>query len=396
MAAPAWSGDGAAPAGGTIEPLQVPAAASSVSPNLATGASGTLTLSWIEPQGEAHRLRYSVLGDGAWGDPRTVAAGGDWFVNWADFPSVVPVSDSLWAAHWLVSQPAGGYAYDVWVSLSTDRGTTWSKPRMPHDDGTPTEHGFVTLFPQQDALGLVWLDGRNMAQPAAAGGTAHGMTLRAAKLDADLRIGSEAVVDDLTCDCCQTDVATTTAGAIAVYRNRTAEETRDIYIARLENGTWQPGRAVADDGWTIAGCPVNGPVIAADGERVVIAWFTAADETPRVRLAESSDAGRTFSAPVDVATGDTSGHVGLALLPRGGAAVSWTCKRPQGRTAVCLRALAGADLGPVHVLSGGARVPTFSVPQLARHGDVLVAAWTEQSDGGSAIASARIPIAALR
>ena len=396
MAAAACSRNGATPVDSISKPLAVAAAEGSLSPNLATGAGGTLLLSWVEPRGEAHRLRYSVFGDGAWSEPRTAANGGDWFVNWADFPSVVPVSDSLWAAHWLVSQPAGGYAYDVLLSLSADRGETWSKARMPHDDGTPTEHGFVTLFPQQGELGVIWLDGRNMARPDHGGDSLHGMTLRAARVDTDLRIAGEAVVDDLTCDCCQTDVAATADGAIAVYRNRTANETRDIYAARLQDGAWQPGRAVADDGWIINGCPVNGPVIAADGERVAIAWFTAADDRPRVRLAESRDAGVTFASPVDVARGGTSGHVGLVLLPRDGAAVSWTCERPNGHTGVCLRAVAGADGGAVHVLSGDAEVPAFSVPQLARHDDVLVAAWTENTDGGSAIASARIPIAALR
>ncbi|HET6628359.1 MAG TPA: sialidase family protein [Woeseiaceae bacterium] len=379
-----------------IAALQVPAAAGSLAPNLSAGAGRTLVLSWVEPDGGAHRLRYSVLADGAWSEPRTVASGDDWFVNWADFPSVVPLSDSLWAAHWMVRQPAGGYAYDVALALSQDGGSNWSVPVRPHDDRTATEHGFVTLFPSADGVGVIWLDGRNMAGQAHTEHANHGMTLRAATLGTDLRIGNEAVIDGLTCDCCQTDVAVTATGALAVYRNRTAEETRDIYAARLVNGAWEPGRPVAEDGWTIAGCPVNGPVIAADGNRAVIAWFTAADDEPRVRIARSTDAGATFSAPVDVVADQTSGHVGLALLPDNGVAVSWTCELSNGNTGVCLRAISGADEpGPVHVLSGDGAVPPLSVPQLARHHDVLVAAWTEKTDGGSAIASGRLPIAAL-
>lgn len=330
-----------------IRPLQVSAATGSLAPNLSAGAGGTLVLSWIEPDGGAHRLRYSVLADRAWSEPRTAAAGDNWFVNWADFPSVVPLSDSLWAAHWLASQPAGGYAYDVLLSLSRDGGATWSAPLKPHDDGTPTEHGFVTLFPRDSGVGVIWLDGRNMASSAEADGI-HGMTLRAATLSADRRIGNEALIDGLTCDCCQTDVAVTATGAVAVYRDRTEEETRDIYVARLVNGAWRPGRPVADDGWKIGGCPVNGPVIAAEGERVAIAWFTAADDEPRVRVTRSQDAGATFSTPIDIAARDTSGHVGLALLPDDGLAVSWTCKLPMEGTGVCLRALSGTDdPGPV-------------------------------------------------
>jgi hypothetical protein len=379
-----------------IHPLQVPAATGSLAPNLSTGPGGTLVLSWVEPDGGAHRLRYAVLADRAWSDPRTAAAGHDWFVNWADFPSVVPLSESLWAAHWLASQPAGGYAYDVLISMSQDGGTSWSAPLKPHDDGTPTEHGFVTLFPRDAGAGIIWLDGRNMAKSADADAT-QGMTLRAATLSPDRRIGSETVIDGLTCDCCQTDVAMTAAGAVAVYRDRTEEETRDIYAARLVNGAWRPGQPVADDGWTIHGCPVNGPVIAADGDKVAIAWFTAADDVPRVRVARSEDAGVTFSAPVDVAARGTTGNVGLALLPDDALAVSWTCKHSSGRGGVCLRALSGSDEpGPVHVVSGDSDVPALSVPQLARHGEVLIAAWTERTtDGRTVIGSAAFPIASL-
>jgi hypothetical protein len=378
-----------------IRPLQVAALTGSLGPNLSAGAGGTLVLSWVEPDGGAHRLRYSVLAERAWSEPRTAAAGDNWFVNWADFPSVVPLSGSLWAAHWLASQPAGGYAYDVLISLSRDGGATWSVPLEPHDDGTATEHGFVTLFPRDAGVGVIWLDGRNMAKPADAD-KLHGMTLRAATLGADLGIGSEAVLDGLTCDCCQTDVALTETGAVAVYRDRTEDETRDIYAARLVNGAWQPGRPVADDRWTIGGCPVNGPVIAADGNKLAVAWFTAADDQPRVRVTRSEDGGATFSAPIDVAARDTTGHVGLALLPANALAVSWTCQRPSGGTGVCLRSLSGNDEpGPVHVLSGDSDIPALSVPQLARHGEVLIAAWTEKIDGGTEIGSAVFPIASL-
>lgn len=392
------TGEAASSANGDlrIQPLQVPAAAGSLAPNLSTGAAGTLVLSWLEQDGGTNRLRYSVFADGAWSDARTVASGKDWFVNWADFPSVVPLSDSLWAAHWMVNQ-SSGYAYDVAIALSQDGGSSWSAPVRPHDDGTPTEHGFVTLFPQDGAFGAIWLDGRNMAQEPETEQAMQGMTLRAATLDADLRIGNEAVIDGLTCDCCQTDVAVTASGAVAVYRDRTAEETRDIYTARLVNGAWEPGQSVAEDGWTIAGCPVNGPVIAADGDRVAIAWFTAADDRPRVRIARSADGGVTFSAPVDVVADQTSGHVGLALLPDDGVAVSWTCDLPNGHHGVCLRAVSGTDeRGPVHVMSGDDEVPSLSVPQLARHDGVLVAAWTAKTESGSAIASGRLPISALR
>src|SRR5687767_4305137 len=45
-------------------------------------------LSWLEPADSAHALRFAVLDDTTWSEPRTIRSGRDFFVNWADFPSL--------------------------------------------------------------------------------------------------------------------------------------------------------------------------------------------------------------------------------------------------------------------------------------------------------------------
>jgi hypothetical protein len=150
-------------------------------PNLALAADGRVLVSWLEPTGErTHALRFAIRApDGGWGEPRTVASGRDWFVNWADFPSVVALAGDTLAAHWLVRSGPGTYAYDVVMAISPDGGATWSEPFTPHTDGTQSEHGFVALFPAPaGGVGAVWLDGRAMAGghegEAAAGDEAAG------------------------------------------------------------------------------------------------------------------------------------------------------------------------------------------------------------------------------
>lgn len=103
-----------------------------------------------------------MLDQNGWGESRTVSQGENWFVNWADFPSVASLRNGTLAAHWLVKSGSSTYAYDVNVSQSKD-GKSWSKSIVPHRDNTQTEHGFVSLIPLSDGrLGAVWLDGRNM------------------------------------------------------------------------------------------------------------------------------------------------------------------------------------------------------------------------------------------
>ena len=85
------------------------------------------------------------------------------------------------------------------------------------------------------------------------------MTLRSTVIGDDGSLEREILVDNRVCDCCQTDVALTNGVPVAVYRNRSEEEIRDIFVTRATDDGWQPGIPIADDGWQISACPVNGP-----------------------------------------------------------------------------------------------------------------------------------------
>src|SRR6266498_1906119 len=131
-----------------IQKLDSPAGAGSAEPNVYVDAGGRIYLSWIEKQGDnTHRLRFAVRSGAAWSEPKTIIEDQNLFVNWADFPSLVVLSDGALVAHWLVKSSPDAHAYDVNIARSTDDGKTWSKPLAPHRDGTRTEHGFVSLFP---------------------------------------------------------------------------------------------------------------------------------------------------------------------------------------------------------------------------------------------------------
>ena len=376
------------------QPLEVAVSGQSMSPRL-SGGDGDLVLSWLVAEEDGTTLRFSQYMQGQWSPARTVVENVNMFANWADLPSVVPLGDKRLAAHWLVQRPHNVYSYDIAVAQSSDGGQSWSTEFAPHDDGTPTEHGFVSMFPHESKVGLVWLDGRKTSgehdqdDPAATG-----MTLRAAFSDDDLTLHGEQIIDDLVCDCCQTDVALARSGPVAVYRDRTAAEVRDISVTRYIDGGWQPGRTIAADDWTFAACPVNGPSIVADGKFVAVAWFTAANG-PVVRVSTSTDNGETFSTPTNVIDGDTLGRVGLTFLDGGDLGVSWLRTGDSGSTEVLVRRV-GQDgsLGPIVTVA--ARAAGFSVPQIARAHDTLIFAWTEAQDGERRVVSASLSIDALQ
>jgi hypothetical protein len=317
-------------AGNTLTQWPLPAAAGSAQPDLSLAPDGRLLLSWIKPFDKTrHALQYTTFdrqGQWQWA-PKTIAVGASMVVNWADTPHIAATADGTIWAHWLQKTrgQGEGVAYAIIVSHSTDDGMTWSDPVRAHDDGKPVEHGFVSFWPAaRDRLGMAWLDGRNTAGGAHAGhdgGAAHaapegaGMTsLRAATIDTASRIADAVEVDPSVCDCCGTDVAVTARGPLLVYRDRTAGEIRDIYATRLEDGVWQAPKAVHADDWTIAACPVNGPAVAAAGNDAVVAWYSAANDVPKLQLARSADAGDSFGAPVVVDEGEAvQGRTDVAL-----------------------------------------------------------------------------------
>jgi hypothetical protein len=300
-------------------------------------------------------------------------------VSWADLPSVQPITPELWAAHWLTLDARSPGAYHATTAVSGDGGITFGEPVQLNDDAAAAEHGFVSLFPFERAIGALWLDGRQLAEwsfdePDALLGT----SLRAARIDASGAIVAREIVDELVCDCCQPDIAATSSGPIVAYRDRTPEEIRDIVVRRHADGAWRDAVLVAADGWRIEGCPVNGPAIAAVGDVVVVAWFTAAGDAPRVRFARSVDGGSSFAPAVDVDGAGSFGQVGLELAADGTATVSWWRRAGEGGLDLAARTVSGGGaLGAVRLLARSPAAQPLDVPQLIGTETGVLVAWSD-------------------
>jgi hypothetical protein len=373
-----------------VRELPSPAGPGSGQPNLTVSPDGRAYLSWIERLGEGRfSLRFAVKEKDQWSAPRVIAEGSNWFVNWADFPSMAVLPDGSLAAHWLVKSGPGTFDYDVTIARSFDGGKTWGKPFTPHRDGVKAEHGFVSLFAAKDGdLAAVWLDGREM-KPGA-GEHDHGrgdMTLRYVKIKRDGALTDEAALDARVCECCQTSAAMTADGPVVAYRDRSDQEIRDISIVRLRDGKWSQPQSVFKDGWQINGCPVNGPSVAADGRRVAVAWYTGVNNQPRVKLAFSDDAGVSFGGPVTVDDGNPAGRVETLLLADGSALVCWLEKLPGGGEVRLRRVRPDGKSDPAITVSVSGVARSNGFPQMARAGDTLIFAWT-----GARVLTATMPL----
>ncbi len=374
-----------APAGplAGLRPVPSPTPAGSAEPHLAVSLDGVVWMSWLEQRAQGgHALRGARFDSARWAPPFTIAEGDSFFANWADFPTLLARGGDHLVAHYLWRTAGEPYAYEVRLTQSQDGGRTWSAPVVPHRDGTPTEHGFVTLLPATDGTRAVWLDGRKAVRDSAGHmlpvpeGTAE-MTLRTAVLSAEGTLADEWELDPRVCDCCQTAAVATPGGALVAYRDRDADEIRDIWLMRLEGGRWSEPYPLHGDGWKIAGCPVNGPALAAAGDRVAAAWFTGANDTSRVLVAFSDDGGATFGAPVQVDEGAPLGRVHVLLLPGGDALVSWLEARGKEALFQVRRVAGDGTAGPVLTVTRTAAARASGFPRIARTGDRVVLAWTE-------------------
>jgi hypothetical protein len=310
------------------------------------------------------------LRDGVWGGPVVIAEGDDFFANWADVPKVGVAGDGTLWAHWLAKIGDDTYAYGIFLARSTDGGASWQAMGTLHDDATPTEHGFVAYAPAGEDLRAVWLDGREMA----GGGP---MSLRTAVL-ADA-VGTADVLDDRVCECCPAELASPASGAVAFYRDRSLEEIRNIGVTRLESDGWSSPRALHDDGWRIPGCPVNGPAAAAAGDRVAAAWFTAANNEPKVQLAFSTDGGRQFTEPLLVDGAGPLGRVDVVFDDDESVWVSWLAVV---ENLAEVRVARYDESGPLetHTLAATGASRASGIPRLAHAGGRLFAAWVETAD----------------
>lgn len=189
------------------------------------------------------------------------------------------------------------------VARSLNFGKSFDKPVIVTGDESPAFHGFASIgVSPKGEVYAAWLDGREAA--AGAGTFAvyiSRSTDRGTSFNAPRRVALSA------CPCCRPAIAFGPNDEVIIaWRKVFDGDIRDMVISvSHDNGqTFAPEVRVADDGWQLNACPDSGPGLAIRGNRIYLAWLTEGREhKARIQFSWSDDLGKIFHTPVMASEG---------------------------------------------------------------------------------------------
>ena len=129
--------------------------------------------------------------------------------------------------------------------------------------------------------------------------------------------------------------------------------------------------------WALAFDATRDEAIAAAGNNVAVAWFTGANDKPKVQVALSRDAGSTFGPPTPVDDGNPIGRVDVAVLEGGGAVVTWIEHTDSGGEVRALQVGPEGQKHKPHTVSKVSVGNASGFPRIERNGKEFVFAWMD-------------------
>jgi hypothetical protein len=276
------------------------------------------------------------------------------------------------------------------TARSRDGGRTFVEEKNLQKAGSIGDRGWqASALDSRGTLHSIWLDHRAMAAPKAGGdhaehkGEHDGVAMaQRSGLYYAAEGTSERELFKGVCYCCKTAMATGPKGEIyGAWRHVFAGNMRDMAFTMSRDGgkTFTPLTRVNEDGWSIQGCPDDGPAMAVDGKGTVhLVWPTVKNEQGVILYSTSLD-GITFTPPVRLPTlgGPKPSHPQVATNAAGRVFVAWDEVRDGIRRAA---------IAPL----GGSAAPqvlgeTTSYPVMAATASGLIAVWTSGPSDRSTI-----------
>jgi hypothetical protein len=131
------------------------------------------------------------------------------------------------------------------------------------------------------------------------------------------------------CYCCKTSVAFSADDTLTIaWRHVYEGNIRDIAFVRSTDGgrTFSQPTRISEDRWSVAGCPDDGPAVAAEREHVHVVWPTVVTENGQVQKAifyARAGGDGSFGMRQRIPAAPSASHPQLAVGQDGSLAVMW-------------------------------------------------------------------------
>jgi len=189
--------------------------------------------------------------------------------------------------------------------------------------------------------------------------------------------------DNDVCPCCQLTLAFDPANNVYMGLRKIFADGRDSAVARSTDG----GKSFSVDGrldferWKIDGCPLKPTELAIAGNQVYAAAYTGGEDPPGIYFSVSRDGGKTFAGKREVHPGaDVADAPALTVDPQGNVRLVWHAKAGGGfRLYTAVSGDAGKTLSaPAEIAApdGKAKNPATAV---ANDGTVYLA-WEQENE----------------
>jgi hypothetical protein len=280
---------------------------------------------------------------------------------------------------------------------SVDWGKSFSKAIDVDVSGAGPQSFFTLSVSPEGVVYVVWLGGSGGGHSHSGQSAVHlaRSTGHGASFEKPVRVS----VDDHAgvCPCCRPSIAFGAGGAVHVsWRAVFDGNIRDFVVATSADSgqTWGAAVRVAEDNWSINGCPHSGSSMATLGGRLYVSWYTVSEGESQIYIAQSDNGGRSFTNrrslsqslldPNHPALFEAGGKIAALFQGRDpGENNGW------GKIAAYYREIdATGQLSPlmrVGQLAGSASYPSLAWEPPGR----LFVVWAESSSDGAAVVLSR-------
>ncbi len=237
-------------------------------------------------------------------------------------PKVAFKKDGTIVAVYRKSLPVEGnpYAGDIFQVISGDGGKSWSAPVSVNPGaGVNTSGGFFDLEALPDGqVGVIWLEGR--AKDDLSG---RGSALKFSSSTEKGGFGKAVTISENSCQCCKTKLFADAGGMYhVVFREIYTDQARDIshsYSSDAGKSFSMPVN-ISQDKWYLQGCPHVGPDVDEVNGRLQFTWFTMGGGAG---IYMASQTGGAYSGRKAVVETEKASRPQLAALENGGTVLVW-------------------------------------------------------------------------